>query len=161
MCIRDSVSGYLIEKDVDLVLQMVAPDEAGGTDLSLSCNPDITLELLRARTAGEVNFELVGELNTNLPFMPNDAQLAESEFAHVLAGESETSTLFSVPKAAIQLNEYAAGFHASSLVKDGGTLQIGIGSAGDAVAFALIMRHTDNANYQKIIRSLNLSLIHI
>lgn len=149
------VSGYLIEKDVDLVLQMVAPDEAGGTDLSLSCNPDITLELLRARTAGEVSFELVGELNTNLPFMPNDAQLAESEFAHVLAGESETSTLFSVPKAAIQLNEYAAGFHASSLVKDGGTLQIGIGSAGDAVAFALIMRHTDNANYLKIIRSLN------
>jgi len=44
---------------------------------------------------------------------------------------------------------------ASSLVKDGGTLQIGIGSAGDAVAYALIMRHTDNANYRRIIAALN------
>lgn len=149
------VSGYLIEKNVDLVLQMIAADEAGGSDLSLSCNPDITLELLRARSSGEIEFQLIGELNASLPFMPNDAQLAESEFAHVLEGDCAASTLFNVPKAAIQLNEYAAGFHASSLVKDGGTLQIGIGSAGDAVAFALIMRQKDNANYQKIIRSLN------
>ena len=149
------VSGYLQDKDIDLVLQMVAIDESEGTDLSLSCNPDITLELLAARAAGEVDFELVGEVNHGLPFMYNDAQLPETEFAHILEGESVNATLFNVPKAAIQLNEYAAGFHASSLVKDGGTLQIGIGSAGDAVAYALIMRHTDNVNYQRFIKTLN------
>lgn len=149
------VSGYLLEKGVDIVLQMVARDEREGSDLSLSCNPDITLELLAAREAGEADFALIGEVNDALPFMPNDAQLSESEFAHVLEGETANATLFNVPKAAIQLNEYAAGFHASSLVKDGGTLQIGIGSAGDAVAYALIMRHTDNANYKRIVNALN------
>ncbi len=149
------VSGYLLEKGVDLVVQMVARDERMGRDLSLSCNPDITLELLAARKAGEVDFALIGEINDSLPFMPNDAQLPESEFTHLLEGECANATLFNVPKAAIQINEYAAGFHASSLVKDGGTLQIGIGSAGDAVAYALIMRHTDNVNYKRIIKALN------
>jgi acyl-CoA hydrolase len=33
------------------------------------------------------------------------------------------------------------GLHIASLVKDGGTLQIGIGSIGDAVAHALVLRH--------------------
>ena len=36
--------------------------------------------------------------------------------------------------------DHAIGLHASSLVRDGGTLQIGIGSLGDAVAHALILR---------------------
>ena len=158
------VSGYLLDENVDLVLQMVAFDEATN-DLSLSCNPDITLELLAARASGEADFQLVGEVNASLPFMLNDAQLPESEFAHVLEGDCASATLFNVPKAAIKLSEYAAGFHASSMVKDGGTLQIGIGSAGDAVAYALIMRHTDNANYVRIIKALNgdrdLSHLHL
>jgi len=81
------VSDYLLEKKIDLVLQMVAHESSAGTDLSLSCNPDITLELLAARTAGEADFELIGELNDALPFMPNDAQLNDSEFAHILEGE--------------------------------------------------------------------------
>lgn len=149
------VSSYLLEKNVDVILQMVAANPDGGDDLSLSCNPDITLELLAERKAGDAEFILVGELNDQLPFMPNDAQIDSVEFTHVLAGACQKSTLFNVPKAAIQLNEYAAGFHASSLVKDGGTLQIGIGSAGDAVAFALIMRHTDNDKYRAIIEALN------
>lgn len=148
------VSGYLAEQGVDVVIQMAA-HEQGTSDLSLSCNPDITLELLAARKEGETNFALVAELNDALPFMPNDAQLPESEFAHILEGECTTATLFNVPKASIDLGTYAAGFHASSLVKDGGTLQIGIGSAGDAVAYALILRHTNNAAYRKIIAALH------
>ncbi len=149
------VSGYLIDKNVDLVIQMVARAPESTSDLSLSCNPDITLELLAARTAGDTNFTLVAEINDQLPFMPNDAQLPEAEFRHILEGDCANSGLFSVPKASVDLATYAAGFHASSLVKDGGTLQIGIGSAGDAVAYALIMRHKDNANYKRIIAALN------
>ena len=148
------VSGYLKEQGVDVVIQMAAHDQ-NTSDLSLSCNPDITLELLAARKAGETDFALVAELNDALPFMPNDAQIPESEFAHILEGECTNSTLFNVPKASIDLATYAAGFHASSLVKDGGTLQIGIGSAGDAVAYALILRHKNNAAYRKIIAALH------
>jgi acyl-CoA hydrolase len=87
--------------------------------------------------------------------MANDAQLPESEFAHLLAGESARASLFNVPKSAVNLTDYAAGFYASSLVRDGGTLQIGIGSAGDALAHALIMRQQNNSSYKQIIRSLN------
>ena len=163
-------SAYLLDKQIDLVIQLVAhtnqPEsnhvqnksnklESENSDLSLSCNPDITLELIAARAAGESNFLLIAELNDALPFMANNAQLPESKFAHILEGESARASLFNVPKSAIDLAEYAAGFHASSLVKDGGTLQIGIGSAGDAVAYALIMRHQDNSNYRKIIAALN------
>ena len=159
------VSAYLLDKKIDLVIQMVAHEADKGSDLSLSCNPDITLELLAARAAGETNFALIGELNDALPFMGNDAQRPESDFAHILEGESAQATLFNVPKAAVDLTTYAAGFHASSLVKDGGSLQIGIGSAGDAVAYALIMRHKDNANYRQIISALNgdkdLSHLHL
>ena len=154
------VSSYLLEKKVDLVIQMVAHthhQKSGGksSDLSLSCNPDITLELLAARESGDTDFALIGELNDELPFMPNDAQLPASEFAHILEGECARAKLFNVPKAAVDLNTYAAGFHASSLVKDGGTLQIGIGSTGDAVAYALIMRHQNNAAYRSIISALH------
>ncbi|MFT6047773.1 MAG: hypothetical protein ACI9WC_003490 [Arenicella sp.] len=152
------VSSYLLDKKIDIVIQMVAHNnhlEDEGGDLSLSCNPDITLELLAARGAGKADFMLIAELNDALPFMPNNAQLKESEFTHILAGESARASLFNVPKSAVDLSEYAAGFHASSLVKDGGTLQIGIGSTGDAVAYALIMRHQDNAHYRQIISALN------
>jgi acyl-CoA hydrolase len=162
------VSSYLLDKKIDLVIQMVAHNnhiEGKSSDLSLSCNPDISLELLAARAAGESNFMLVAELNDALPFMGNHAQLPESEFAHILEGESAQASLFNVPKSAVAMTEYAAGFHASSLVKDGGTLQIGIGSAGDAVAHALIMRHQNNSSYRQIITALNghseLSHLHL
>ncbi len=151
-------SSYLLDKKIDLVIQMVAHNnhhESESTDLSLSCNPDITLELLAARTAGETDFMLIAELNDALPFMANDAQLPESEFAHILQGKCANATLFNVPKSAVALTEYAAGFHASSLIRDGGTLQIGIGSSGDALAHALIMRHRNNSSYKQIIASLN------
>lgn len=161
-------SAYLLEKKVDVLIQMVAHNnhgESNNSDLSLSCNPDITLELLAARASGETDFMLVAELNDALPFMANDAQLPESEFAHILEGECASATLFNVPKSAVSLTEYAAGFHASSLIRDGGTLQIGIGSAGDALSHALIMRHQNNSSYRQIIATLNgdkeLSNLHL
>ena len=150
-------SSYLLNKNVDVVLQMVAHNhttQGQTSDLSLSCNPDITLELLAARSAGKTNFKLIAELNDDLPFMPHDAQLPVSEFAHILEGECASATLFSVPKQSVDLAEYAAGFYASSLIKDGGTLQIGIGSGGDAVAHALIMRHQNNRQYKQIMAAL-------
>lgn len=161
-------SAYLLEQQIDLVIQLVAhSDQQAGnsSDLSLSCNPDITLELLAARAAGETNFTLIAELNDALPYMAHHAQLPESEFAHILEGASAAASLFNVPKSAVGLTEYAAGFHASSLVRDGGTLQIGIGSAGDALAYALIMRQQNNSSYREIIAALNedkdLSQLHL
>jgi hypothetical protein len=50
--------------------------------------------------------------------------------------------------------DYAIGLHASSLVADGGTLQIGIGSLGDAIGQALIVRDRHGAEYRRILESL-------
>lgn len=48
--------------------------------------------------------------------------------------------LFAPVRQAVSTADYAAGLHIASLVKDGGTLQIGIGSIGDAIAYALVLR---------------------
>ena len=42
--------------------------------------------------------------------------------------------------------------HAATLIRDGGTLQIGIGSFADALAHALILRHTRNAEFRALRR---------
>ncbi|MEG3050863.1 MAG: acetyl-CoA hydrolase/transferase C-terminal domain-containing protein, partial [Thermomonas sp.] len=44
--------------------------------------------------------------------------------------------------------------HASTLVRDGGTLQIGIGALSDALCHALVLRHTDNAAYRRVLEAL-------
>lgn len=50
--------------------------------------------------------------------------------------------------------DYAIGLHASSLVTDGGTLQIGIGSLGDAIGQSLIVRDRHGAEYRNILESI-------
>ena len=54
------------------------------------------------------------------------------------------------PREPIELAEYAAGIHVARTVADGGTLQLGIGSLGDAVAHALILRHRANSDFRAI-----------
>ena len=52
------------------------------------------------------------------------------------------------------LADYAAGLHAASIVPDGGTLQIGIGSLGEAVAQALVLRQRDNDEFRTLLSRL-------
>ncbi|WP_218151942.1 acetyl-CoA hydrolase/transferase C-terminal domain-containing protein [Nitrosomonas communis] len=63
--------------------------------------------------------------------------------------------LYSIPKRPVSLADQAIGLHAARLVCDGGTLQIGIGSIGDAVTNALILRHQENPLFKKLIHRLN------
>ncbi len=48
------------------------------------------------------------------------------------------------------LAHHACALHIARLVKDGGTLQIGIGWLGDAIAWALILRHRRNAAFREL-----------
>ena len=59
----------------------------------------------------------------------------------MLDGPQTDFPLFAPPREPVDLAEYAAGLHVARTVADGGTLQLGIGSLGDAVAQALILRH--------------------
>ena len=51
---------------------------------SLSCNPDLTLDLLALRRRGRVDFVFAGQVNSELPFMPGDAAIGAEEFDFML-----------------------------------------------------------------------------
>ncbi|MCW5747262.1 MAG: acetyl-CoA hydrolase [Alphaproteobacteria bacterium] len=147
---------YVLDRGVNVVAQLVAKRAVEGrTRYSLSCNPDLTLDLLAARRAGAANFLLVGQPNDELPFMTGDGELPAEVFSHVLDGPTTQFPLFAPPKPPVSTVEYATGFHVARLVRDGGTLQIGIGSIGDAVCQALILRHRDNAVYRDVVARLS------
>lgn len=140
---------YLMARGVNVIGQLVA--ERGGR-YSLSCNPDLTLDLLDARRQGRAHFLLTGQLNSELPFMPGDGDLPADAFSHVLDGHD--FPLFSAPKEPISTKQYAIGLHIARLIPDGGTLQIGIGEEGDAAVRAMILRHNDNATFNAAVGAL-------
>ncbi len=76
--------GYLLGRGVNVVAQLVAKElRDGETRFSLSCNPDLTLDALAQRERGAVDFLMVGQVNSELPFMPGDADISASEFERV------------------------------------------------------------------------------
>lgn len=142
---------YILGMNVNVVAQLVAKR---GDRYSLSCNTDIMVDLLKARREGRAKFLFVGQVSSELPFMPGDGEIAADEFHAILDAPDYDFPLFAPPKEPIGLHEYAAGFHVARLVPDGGTLQIGIGQEGDAAAHALILRQRENAAFREAIRTL-------
>ena len=129
---------YILGVGVNVVGQLVAKR---GDRFSLSCNTDITLDLLRARAEGKADFIMAGQVNSELPFMPGEAEVPADTFALMLDGPQTDFALFAPPNEPVEAAHYAQGLHAAALVPDGGSLQLGIGSTSDAVVQALILRH--------------------
>lgn len=143
------VARDLIDRGVNLIFQLVARGRDGR--LSLSCNADVTLDLmLRVRREPDYTLCSVAHVHPELPFMHGDA-VVDSDFFDEVIDEDPAQPLFALPRQAIHLQDYAVGFHASRLIADGGTLQIGIGSLSEALVHGLILRHRDNAVYQDVI----------
>jgi Acetyl-CoA hydrolase/transferase C-terminal domain len=148
-------SSYLLARGLNVVAQLVAKRVVDGkTRYSLSCNTDTTLDVLRARAQGRASFKLVGQVNSELPFMPGAGDLPSDEFSAVLDSPVADFTLFAPPSEPITDTKYAIGLHAAGLVRDGGTLQIGIGQVGDALAQGLILRHRDSAQFRSTVKGL-------
>ena len=147
---------------LNLVAQLIARDPQDASRLSLSCNPDITLDLLpmiaKRRAAGETIL-MLGHVHCDLPFMPGDAEMNAEDF-DLLIDEEERTTLFSTPNMPVSLQDHFIGLHASTLVRDGGTLQIGIGAMGDALVAALLARQADNSGYRAVLDDLDISPWH-
>jgi len=144
-------------KGLNLVAQLVAATPEYPDQLSLACNPDITLDLLpmiaKRRAAGETIL-ILGQVHSELPYMPGAAQLGREAF-DLLIDEPEQRRLFSTPNMPVATQDHCIGLHASTLVRDGGTLQIGIGAMGDAVAAALLARQGDNQGYRALLSELD------
>lgn len=145
-------------RGVNLIVQMVACREVEGErQLSLSCNTDITLDLkvmMQNRATEESPILAIAQIHDELPFMVNRAQVAPDYFDHIVQNKSYNTTLFPAPNMPVSDVDYLLGLRASTLIKDGGTLQIGIGALGDAITYATLLRHKDNAVYQSMANNL-------
>ncbi|MGR4040175.1 acetyl-CoA hydrolase/transferase C-terminal domain-containing protein [Pseudomonas sp. 910_21] len=144
---------------LNLVAQLLARDPQHPGRLSLSCNPDITLDMLpmiaKRRAAGETIL-ILGQVHSDLPYMPGDSEIDAADL-DLLIDEEEHSTLFSTPNMPVGIQDHCIGMHASTLVRDGGTLQIGIGSMGDALTAALLARQADNDGYRALLTDLQVN----
>ena len=142
----------LIDQNPNVLAQLMPRQ---GDRLSMSCNTDISADLFARRAAGEMDFVAVAEINDALPFMDGPAALDAGECAMVL-DPPEQIELFSALRRPVSDAQHAIALHVSRLVPDGGTLQIGIGAIGDAVANALIAR--DRASLHALWRDAPLPL---
>src|SRR5215468_5484934 len=153
------VARHLRRVETNVFAQLVAPHPSAAR-VSLSSNPDVTLDMLpciASRRAHEPTVFAV-ELNENLPYMPGEAEIERAQIDMVLEPARPHYGLFAPPKQPVSLADYAMALHAATLVKDGGTLQIGIGAFSDALAHALVLRHTDNAAFRDLLDRLGTSL---
>jgi acyl-CoA hydrolase len=145
-------------KGLNLVAQLVAQDQDNPSKLSLSCNPDITLDLLpmiaKRRAAGETVL-MLGQIHDQLPYMDGGAEVPSDTF-DLLIDVSEYTRLFSTPNMPVSCQDHFIGLHSSTLVRDGGTLQIGIGAMGDALTAALLARQADNNGYRAVLDDLDM-----
>jgi acyl-CoA hydrolase len=80
--------------------------------------------------------------------------VAADFFDLLVTDPAATHTVFGPPNAKVSPADYAIGLHAASLVRDGGTLQIGIGSLGDAIGQALIVRDRHGEAFRNMLESL-------
>jgi len=122
--------------------------------LSVSSNPDVVFEVIERYAEAGKPLLKVGVVNHKMPFMPNGAEVGPEAFDLICTDAAATHQPFGPPNGKVSTADYAIGLHASSLVADGGTLQIGIGSLGDAIAQALIVRDRHGAEYRRILESL-------
>lgn len=149
------VARALAERGVNCVVQKVATN-ADGSRLSLSSNTDLTFDVLQAlETAGRSRPLLVAEVDPHLPWLGGQAEVETGFFDLVVVPPGPYPALFGLPRQPVSDAEYAIGLYASALVRDGGTLQIGIGALADALCHALALRHTDNATWRRALDALH------
>ena len=145
---------------VNVFANLVSVREIDGkTYYSMSCNTDIVVEGLKEikkRRAQGGKYLLIGEANKNAPFMYGDAVFEAEEYDIILQGPDFDYELFGAPKNPVSVADYWIGINTSVLIKDGGTLQVGIGALGDAIVAGLVMRNDHNEIYQEIIEKAGL-----
>jgi acyl-CoA hydrolase len=145
----------VLDAGMNVLAQAVSAEEVDGRPrYSLSCNSDLTVDLLpelRRRRAAGRPVAILAQVNRNLPFLYGDAMVAPEAFDGVVDRPELEFPLFGPPNLPIDTVDYAIAVHVSTLIRDGGTLQLGIGSLGDAIVRVLQLRHEDNAVYRRLV----------
>jgi len=154
-----------IIQGTNLLIQQVAKKEIDGkTYYSMSSSPDTHLEAgRRLRQAIEedgANALCVAQTNQNLPFMYGEAVVEPEWYDMVIDERQYDFQLFNIPKEAVAPADWSIGLQSSALIQDGGTIQIGFGSLGDAVAGSVLLRHQNNEAYNNILNDLGTKSTH-
>lgn len=148
--VRDAV-----DFGVNVFGQMVCYQEMDGKMMySMGCNTDNAIEALlelgKLRKKGK-KIALIAEANQKLPFMYGDAVVAPESYDMILQGPDVNYELFAPPKDAVAIPDHMIGINVSTLIPDGGTIQVGIGALGDAIVAGLVMRNEHNEVYNGFI----------
>lgn len=149
---------------VNVIAQEISARTVGGREeLSLATNPDLTLDLLplldTARAQGRA-VVVIGAINRRMPFMLGDAVVREERFDLLLDRVRYEHDLYGPPNLPIGLVEHAIGLNAAALVRDGGTLQLGIGELGDACVYALQLRQQRNDVFREALEATGVAARH-
>lgn len=152
------VAREVLAHGVNVIAHLLARRVSDGQmQLSFGSNPDVTVDLLplvdAARLAGR-DIVMVGETHAQMPFMTGDAAVAPERFDFLIDDPRYDYDLFCPPNPPLSSADHAIGMYASSLARDGGTLQIGIGEMGDALVYALLLRHQQNAAWASALEAL-------
>jgi acyl-CoA hydrolase len=150
------VARALAQRGVNVIAQLIARRTVDGVaQYSLGANADVTPDLLPllapARAAGQ-EVVVIGQVHPEMPFMLGAAQVEPATFDCILEHPRYDQRLFCPPNPSLSLVDHAIGLHVSALVRDGGTLQVGIGELGDAVCYALLLRHQQNDAWRQALR---------
>jgi acyl-CoA hydrolase len=143
---------------VNVIAQLVAKRNVDGrAEYSLGSNPDVTVDLLEhlapQRRLGR-DVVVIGEVNRQMPFMFGPAAVSAETFDSLVEHPRYDYDLFAPPNQRLGTVDYAIGLYGARLVRDGGTLQIGIGELGDAVVYGLQLRQQQNAEFREILQGL-------
>jgi len=152
------VQREVLKQGVNVVAGLVARRTVNGQmALSYGSNPDVIVDLLpqleAARLAGR-EVVTVGEVHAQMPFMTGHAQIDPARFDFLIDDPRYDFDLFCPPNPPIGTADHAIGMYVSGLVRDGGTLQIGIGELGDSLAYTLLLRHQQNAAWVSALSAL-------
>ena len=155
-----------IRRGLNVIAQLVAappPGDAPPSVLSLGSNPDMTADILpriAAMRAADRPFALIGQVHPEMPFMYGDALVTADTFDFLIDDRKHDFPLFCPPNPPISPPDHAIALNVSTLIRDGGTLQIGIGELGDGIVYSLELRHEQPAVYREILEATSVLATH-
>jgi len=145
---------------VNVIGQQVTHSKLNREQYSLSCNTDLfhqLVEQLKKFQHANKKIAIVAEINLNLPFMPgDDAVLTADAFTDII-DTGHYKALFAIPRDELSAQDHLIGLYTSCLIKDDSCMQLGIGKLNNAIANALIMRHSHNEVYLSALKQLSVN----
>ncbi len=149
----------ILDSGLDVLVQLIGVvegDDGEPRGYNLSGNPDISADIIprleEKRDTGDDTM-IVGQVNRHLPIMEGDSPIASDRFDAVVDHPRYDFELFGLPNEPVSRAEHLIGLQVAALLRDGGTIQIGIGSLGDAIAHAALLRHETHETYREILEA--------